>query len=852
MYTRGPARTPGPPDSRRHALSRHLSPSTHAGTFNALPFDVVSMAFVHRLLRDARFAVRGFRRTPAFFITTVAILGLGIGMSVAMFTVFRTVLVRKLPVVDQDRAVILWTHGSDPNSDLATGTKDLSVVRADSRTMRDIAAVAHWPAVPTPLRDNGTLIDLNRGMVTGNFFAVLGVRPALGRLLGPGDDETPSGPDSTRTESLVLSWRAWHRAFGGDSTVLGRRLVDPYANVGFRIVGVAPAGFDYPANVDYWIPMWSGWQSGVSAFAVGRLEPGATVAEAATEYLGIERRLEPQIGFGGVHAATFTDTVLGDVRPALILLTSGVALLLVIACLNVGNLMLLRASSRSHELDVRRALGAAPADVIRQLMVEALLVAAAGGAAGLAVAAFLLGALGRFAPPNLPRLDEIQLASTPIVVAIIVSSIAVLLFGVGPALLAARRTATTLRADARSGRETRGRRMARQTLVALQLALATVMLGGAALLARSLERLERQDTGFVADHLSVFDYAFSGSKFNDMKRFVGEGDALVRRLRQIPGITAATPIVAPPMIGNGVWLIRFQTDDPSMTDTAQFPMIPAELGGAEYFKTFGVHIDRGRSFTDDDRGTSQVVAIVNESAARKLWPGQDAIGKRIRIPGEGGMVGEDGWRTVVGVAHDTHLRTLREASPIVYLPSAQSYWQGFVAVRSTVALGALLPALRAAGRDVDPAFELNGPRTMDEILAEPLAQPRVDTLLMSGFSIVALMLAAIGLFGVMASIVGDQTRELGIRIALGATPERVRREVLARAGTIAGMGLGLGFAVALASSRLITSLLFQVSPTDPLALGAACIVLSIIAAVAAYVPARRATTIDPVQALRSD
>ncbi len=289
-----------------------------------------------------------------------------------------------------------------------------------------------------------------------------------------------------------------------------------------------------------------------------------------------------------------------------------------------------------------------------------------------------------------------------------------------------------------------------------------------------------------------------------------------------------------------------------MTDTAQFPMIPAELGGAEYFKTFGVHIDRGRSFTGDDRATSQLVAIVNESAARKLWPGQDAISKRIRIPGEGGMVGEDGWRTVVGVAHDTHLRTLREASPIVYLPSAQSYWQGFVAIRSTVALGALLPALRAAGRDVDPAFELNGPRTMEEILAEPLAQPRVDTLLMSGFSIVALMLAAIGLFGVMASIVGDQTRELGIRIALGATPERVRREVLARAGTIAGMGLGLGFAVALASSRLITSLLFHVSPTDPLALGAACIVLSIVAAVAAYVPARRATTIDPVQALRSD
>ena len=810
------------------------------------------MGFVVRLLRDARFAVRGFRRTPAFFITTVAILGLGIGMSVAMFTVFRTVLIRKLPVVDQDHAVVMWTYRGDPNSDVATGTKDLSVVRADSRTMRDIAGVAHWPAVPTPLRDNGRLIDLNRGMVTGNFFAVLGVRPAIGRLLTSNDDEPPSGSDSARTESLVLSWRAWHHTFGGDSSVLGRRLVDPYANVGYRIVGVTPAGFDYPANVDYWIPMWSGWQSGVSAFAVGRLKPGATVADAAAEYLGIERRLEPQAGFAGAHAATFADTVLGDVRPALVLLTCGVGLLLVISCLNVGNLMLLRASSRSHELDVRRALGAAPADVIRQLVVEAVLIAAAGGGAGLAVAAFLLAALGRFAPPNVPRLDEIQLAPTPIIVAIIVSSVAVLLFGIGPALLAARRTTTTLRADARSGRETRRRRVARQSLVALQLALATVMLGGAALLARSLERLERQDTGFVSAHLSVFDVAFNGYKFGDMTKLAMEGDAVVRRIRQIPGITAATPIVAPPMLGNGVWIIRYQTDDLSMTDTAQFPIVPSEFGGAEYFKTFGIHIDRGRSFTDDDRATSALVAIVNESAARKLWPGQDPIGKRIRVPGKGGLIGEDGWRTVVGVAHDTHLRTLRQVSPTVYLPAVQSYWQGFVAIRSSVPLGSLLPALRAAARDVDPSLEFNAARTMDEILDQPLAQPRVDTLLMSGFSIVALLLAAIGLFGVMASIVRDQTRELGIRIALGATPERVRRDVLARAATIAGIGLVSGFVVAAATSRLVTSLLFQVSPLDPLALGAACILLCIVAAVAAYVPARRATTINPVQALRSD
>jgi putative ABC transport system permease protein len=303
---------------------------------------------------------------------------------------------------------------------------------------------------------------------------------------------------------------------------------------------------------------------------------------------------------------------------------------------------------------------------------------------------------------------------------------------------------------------------------------------------------------------------------------------------------------------NGIWIHRFQTDDPSMTDSTSFPMIPVELAGAEYFRTFGVHFDHGRAFTDDDRATSGLVAIVSESVARKLWPGQNPIGKRLRLPKEYGLIGKDGWRTVVGVAHDTHLRVLREASPVVYLPSVQSFWQGYAALRSTVPLGELVPALRRAGHDVDPMLDLNAPRTMDEILDQPLAQPRVDTLLMAGFSVVALLLAAIGLFGVMASIVRDQTRELGIRIALGATPERVRRDVLARAATIAATGLLTGFVVAYLSAKLVTSLLFQVKPYDPLALGAACVVLCFVAAVAAYIPARRATTIDPVRALRSD
>ena len=799
-------------------------------------------------------ALRGFRRTPGFFATAVLIVGLGIGMSVAIFSVFRTVLVRRLPVVDQDRIVVMWTYVTDPNTEVTLGTKELSVVRQESRTMRDIAAIAHWPAASLPFEYGDGSVELNRGMATGNFFDVLGARPALGRLLRPSDDEVP-GMSATATRALVLSYRAWQDKFGGDSAIIGRHLIEPLVRTDFIIIGVAPPGLSYPAGVDYWIPMWSGWQGTVSSFAVARLAPGATVAAARDEYLAIEKRLTPKMNFRGAHAATFTETILGDVRPVLTLLTTVVALLLLIACLNVGNLLLLRASTRARELAIRRALGASYGDLVRDLLVEAIAIAAAGAVLGLLVAVGALRLLVAYAPADVPRLDDVQLAGAPIAVAVVVASVAVLLFGVVPALLIARgQLAAPLRLDARVVGETSRRRLVRQTLVASQMALAMVMLGGAALLTRSLTRLLGQDTGFVSDHLSVFWYSWNARKDSTVARMTALGDRLNRRVRAIPGVTAATQLVAPPMLGNGVWQIRFEADGQTPADAGTNPLFPTDMVGPEFFKTFGVKLDHGRAFTDRDDASSPLVAIVSESVARRLWPGRDPIGQRIRIPGAtaDGLVGGEGWRTVVGVAHDTHLRLLREVSPMVFLPSVQGYWQGSIAIRSTVPLRALLPALRVAGRETDPDLALWSPRTMDEILDEPLAQPRLGALLTSTFGLVALLLAAIGLFGVMASLVRERTREFGIRMALGASAGRVRMAVLRRAALVAGSGAVVGLVVALATSRLLTALLFGVSPTDPVALGAACVVLLAVAAAAAYLPARRATSIDPVQALRSD
>ena len=810
-----------------------------------------------RIAQDVRFALRSFRRASGFFATAVVILAIGIGMSVAMFTMFRTVLVRRLPVVDQDRVVVIWTYASDRATDVVTGTKDLSVVQRESRTMRAVAAVAHWPAVPSPFHYGEQSVELNRGMVTADFFDVLGVRPAVGRLFRPSDDEPPgsSATDLGVAHTLVLSYRAWREKFGGDSSVIGRHLVEPLIRTDYTIIGVAPAGLEYPAGVDYWIPMWQGWQSYVSSFAVARLAPGATVQNARDEYLSIEQRLEPALTLRGAHVATFGETVLGNVRPVLGLLTSAVALLLLIACLNVGNLLLLRASSRSREIAMRRALGAAPIDIVRLFLVEALTIAITAGALGLALAISVLRLLVAYAPANLPRLDEVQLSGAPLGVAVAVASLSVLFFGISPALFAARtKLASPLRFDARTGAVTKRRRLVRQTIVASQIALAMVMLGGAALLARSLAQLQGQDTGFVSDHLSVFWYSWNARRDSSVSKMVALGDRVLHRVRAIPGVMSASQLVAPPMLGNGVWQIRLEVEGQSATDAAMNPMFPTEMGGPEFFKTFGVPLLRGRAFTERDAASDPLVAIVSESVARRLWPGQEPIGKRIRIPGAktGNLLGGDAWRTVVGVAHETHLRTLRGASPMVFLPSLQSYWQGSIAIRSTVPLSSLLPALRTAGRDVDPDLALWSPETMDQILARPLAQPRLGALLMSSFGVVALLLAAIGLFGVMASLVRDQTREFGIRIALGATPGHVLVRVLRQAGMVAGIGAGVGLIAALAVSRLFTSLLFHVSPTDPIALGGACLILLGTAAAAAYLPARRATLIDPVQALHAD
>ncbi len=747
-------------------------------------------------MNDLRQALRALRRAPTFTATAVLILGLGIGMAVAMFTVADTVLLRPLPVRDQERIVL--PRIVDPRGvDLMVAPTELDELRRESHTMSAIAGEAHQGAFGFVLLDGDRSLVLRAAWVTGNFFDVLGARPALGRLFRSEDESL------TEPSVLVVSYDTWQRRFAGDSAVLGRQLTNPYTRRRYTIVGVAPAGLAYPAGAEYWSPLVYGGGLDV----VARLAPTATPAAARAEFLSTMREMyrkqhaRDREVVAGARIRTFSQAVLGDVRPVLQVLTAAVALLLVLACVNVGSLVLLRVATRTHELAVRRSLGATARDIARLLLIETGTLAIVGGSLGFFMAVALLRMLVALEPAGLPRTDLIRLGNAPLAAAVGVTLLAVVLVGVLPALAAAQTSlASPLRIDARSGSETRARKRVRRWFVAVQVALAVVVLAGAGLLARSLDRLLRIDLGYRADRLSL------------------------------------------------LWLtVPVSRADAEAKFGALLDRIPPALRALPYFRTLEIPLLRGRGFLDTDRENAPNVAVVSEAAARLLQLGADPIGQRIRMASD---TSAGAWRTVVGIAGDIHFRSLREATPTIYLPSRQYFSQGLFAVRTIGPLGGLLPAMRRAVHDADPEADIVRTETMEDLLADQRALPRLSTQLMSGFGLVAMLLAAVGLYGLMASVVREQTREIGVRMALGATPGRLRRDVLGAALSLTSVGAGVGLVVALLSSRLLTALLFQVSPTDPIALAGACVVLLGVGVGAAFLPACRAMRTDPAQALR--
>jgi len=820
------------------------------------------------MLPDLRYALRALRRTPTFTATAVLILALGIGTASAMFTVFQSVVVRRLPVQNPDRIVELSGVAKGAARELPITLDPFRRFRQENRTLQSVGGFAHWGAVAAPVTDGDRQLLLRQATVTGNFFQVLGAAPILGRLLRP-EDEREYGPNATNANALVavISYDAWRRSFGGDSAVIGRHLRLPDMKWNPTIVGVAPPGLDYPRGAELWTPnVYAGGMD-----LVARLAPGATLDAARADYLAFVKRDPDYLKAGladhiGARAEPLERMVLGDVKTALITLTTAVGVLLLLACVNIGNLLLLRAAGRTREVAVRRALGAGSADIVQQLSAESAVLGIGGGVLGFGLAQVLLSVFLRLAPAGLPRLDMVRIAPAPLAIAGAATVLAVLLFSLLPVVSTVRcDLSSQLRADARSGTEGRRLRAVRRTLVASQIALALVLLSGAGLVVRSFARLSGLDMGFATSHLSVLGVSMPWDKWvascggappqadsaaanrfrkcMDGWRFQFH-DQLVTGFRAIPGVEKASPVAVPPFLGSNVFMTRLMAAGQSEGESSANPWVGMDFVGPEYFDAIGLPILRGRGFTDADREGSPNVAVVTQTIANRFWPGEDPIGKQVRQAAGSPVI------TVVGLVGDFHFREHRQATPMLIRPYRQDFAQGNLVIRTQRALATLLPAIRKAVQAVDPDAALVEARTMDEVIAPQLAQPRLNALLLSAFAFAAVLLAAIGLYGIMASAVSHQTRELGVRLALGATPDRLRAMILRQAWTVAGAGALTGLLGALAGSRLITSMLFEVTPTDPLALLGACGLLLAVALLAAYIPARRATRVDPMVALR--
>lgn len=796
--------------------------------------------------RTVRVGFRSLRRTPGFTVTAVLTLAIGIGLSTAVFTVADALLIRRLPVVDQDRVVLLWGETADGR--FKNFPLDYTEVRRFAGTSRSLQRAAYFQfeqTWPTTFRDGDRISTLRQALVSGDFFSVLGARPVLGRALTAEDDLAGAAPVA------VLSWTAWQRQFGGDRGVLGKRLTLHGSRVAFSIVGVMPQGLDYPRGVDFWaaiVPSTTPAALPLMAYdVIGRLALGATPATARTEISSFFRASGNAFTRevrGVVH--TLPRLIVGDTRPAVIVFAAAVALLLLITCVNVATLLLVRGLGRAREIAVRTALGATRPQLVKQLLTENAVLALAGGVIGIGLAFAAVRMFVAMAPSNLPRLDEIHVNSTALLGAVAITALALVLFAIAPAVLTSR---VALVRMLRSGvRETASRRsrLTTESLVAAQLALAVVVLSAAGLIGRTLLGLQRADLALDASRLLVVSLAIS-EQYGSVASQTAMLDAIDARLKATPGVVELSPVVAVPFTRG--WDGRPTVEGQSEQDAATNPMLNMEVVGDRYFEALGTPVLRGRTFTAADRQGASPVVILSEAAGRAYWPTGDPIGKRL-VGFEKGQ-----FLTVVGVVSDTRFRDLRDPRATIYFPLRQSTFP-FVplslVIRTTGDPASVVPSVRRAVGEAAPGVLVSNAAPFETFLAQPLAQPRLNALLLGVFAGAAVALAAIGLFGVMMTMVRQRTRELGVRMALGATAADVRALVLGRGLLIAASGAAAGLIGALATNHLVSAMLYEVSPTDALTLTLVAGLLLCVAALATIIPARSSTRIDPVVALRAD
>jgi putative ABC transport system permease protein len=808
---------------------------------------------------DLRQAVRGVGRAKTFYATAVLTLAVGMAGATVMFTLIRGILLRPLPVPDEDRLVVSWRI---PPTGLAIHVPyratDFETIARESQSFAAVAGVGYNGAFEQTWEDDARTLTMDTAVVMGGFFDVAGVTPLLGRGLTLDDDR--SGAERT----IVLSHAVWQRLFGGAADVIGRRLIARAQ--AYTIVGVMPPDFEFPRGVEIWTtPNALASGTDVEAYRrgllrdmelFGRLRPGVTIAQASSELSALVPRLDAAaagpsfVNFAPV-VRSFKETVVGDLDTALVVLFAAVGLILLIASANVANLLLMRGETRRSELVVRAALGANRGRLVGELVAESLVVALLAGAVGLVLSNWSLQTVTTIVPDGLPRLASIRTDGLVVAFTVGVAFLAAALAGLVPALAASRLDLVSqLRAGGRGASgaaSARGRRV----LVSAQVALAVTVVAAAGLLGRSLQRLQSADMGLAADRIVFVELDVPRNRFSDQPRHRAFLDEVTARIGAAPGIEAVTPLNVQPFAGATGWeLPRFTAEGQSADQVASNPSLNFEAVYLPYFSTLGVAIVRGRDFTAADKDGAPRVTIVSDAVAAATWPGQDPVGKRVKF---GGVDSRNEWMTVVGVAASTRYRELATPRPTLYIPAEQfGISAGRLAIRATATPAFVATVVGEAVKTADPAVRVTRVAPYTEYMRVPLAWPRFNTLLLAVFAGAALLLSAIGLYGVMAASVRQRYAEIGVRLALGATARDVRGLVLGEGLRLAVAGAIAGLALSWAATRLLRGMLFETEPLDPLTLGSAAVALVGAALLATWLPARRAMRVDPIEVLRAE
>jgi putative ABC transport system permease protein len=810
-------------------------------------------------MTDLRYAFRQLIKAPGFTIVTILTLALGIGACTAIFSVVNTVLLRPLDYPNADRLVTIRESQLPKFPELPVSPPNYLDWEKQTKSYEHFAA---YTGATLNLTGEGEPQRLIGAKVTAHYFDVYGVKPVLGRMLLPEEDAVG------KNHVVVLSHGFWQRVFGGARDVVGRSVQlngEPY-----QIVGVAPYGFDVSGwpnitrnagatKVDFWTPMAFKLEETANdrrgshyLVVVGRLKPGVTVAQARAELELIATQLAQQYPDSnkdwGVLLAPLQDYSVRDVRPVLFTLLGAVGCILLIACANLANLLLARATARHREISIRAALGASRGRLIRQLLTESVLLAICGGAAGLLLAKWGLDALLALAPTNLPRSAEIRLDSGILLFSLGLSIATGLLFGIAPAWLAARADVNeALKQGTRGSTEGGARGRLRGALVVSEVTLALVLLGGAGLLARSFIQLTRVDPGFNPENTTTMRVSLPQNKYATPEQRIAFGDALLERVKNLPGVQAAALTDTMPLVGD--YVLGFNIEGRPAIDASELPRLNHSVVSPDYFRAMGIRLVRGRVFTPQDDAKAPRVCLINETLARQFFPNEDPIGKRMNI-----LTGRDAWREIVGIVGDIKQHGVDQiATYQAYEPFAQiSYSSLIVMIRTKGSPAPLLGALRAAVYDVDKEQAIGAIRPLEDVVADTIARQRFAMLLLTVFSTVALVIAAVGIYGVMAYNVVQRTGEFGIRMALGAQQGDVLRSVLTQGGKLIGLGLAIGLLATLAASRAMASMLFNTSAYDPLTLISITLLLSAVALLACFFPANRATKVNPIEALRSE